>query len=214
MHPAYTPRSREPITPDTTISPMSARPTLLRAALLLFWLAGIGVGWSALARHSAMPGPSADAPAEVSATGGARLLVFAHPRCPCTPATLRTLARLLRATPDHDVAVEIHVMVPTDAEAAWTETQVWALARELPGAAVHPDPGGAAARQYGAAASGQVLFYDAAGALRFAGGLTAGRGHEGQTAGQDALLAAIRSGSSPPAQAPVYGCDLHDADAG
>lgn len=188
-------------------------PRLFPRIALLLWLAGVGVGWSALAFHGAMPGTPAEAPVAVEAAARPRLLVFAHPRCPCTPATLRTLARLLRTAPT-DLAVEVYVMVPAEADEAWTQTHVWALAEQVPGATVQPDPNGATARQYGAAASGQVLFYDAAGALRFAGGLTAGRGHEGRTAGQDALLAAIQAGTSSPTQAPVYGCDLHDADAG
>ena len=44
----------------------------------------------------------------------------------------------------------------------------------------------------GATTSGHVLLYDAGGVLRFAGGITDGRGHEGDNAGLDAALALLR----------------------
>jgi hypothetical protein len=69
------------------------------------------------------------------------------------------------------------------------------------------DDGGAIARSFGALTSGEVLLYDARGALRFAGGITAARGHEGDSEGRDALEASIR-GATGQARAAVFGCSL------
>ena len=70
------------------------------------------------------------------------------------------------------------------------------------------------ARRYGAATSGYAVLYAPDGRLAFAGGITAGRGHEGDNAGEDAILDAINSGPAGgcPTRMPVFGCALFDDD--
>jgi len=71
-----------------------------------------------------------------------------------------------------------------------------------------------------------VLLYDAAGALRFSGGITAARGHEGDSMGAAAILSLLSAASpavtaalAPEARqtalraAPVFGCPLEEHDA-
>jgi hypothetical protein len=61
---------------------------------------------------------------------------------------------------------------------------------------------------FGATTSGQVMVYDASGAIRFSGGITDGRGHEGDNAGLSAILGLVRDGKAAVSTTPVYGCSL------
>jgi hypothetical protein len=72
------------------------------------------------------------------------------------------------------------------------------------------DEGGAEARRFGAATSGQALLYDAAGRLVFSGGITPARGHSGDSAGRDAIIRWVERGTAPQKSAFVFGCSLHD----
>jgi hypothetical protein len=59
--------------------------------------------------------------------------------------------------------------------------------------------------------SGQVLAYDGQGRLAFNGGITASRGHEGDSAGRSAVEAML-AGRRHAATAFVFGCLLFDGD--
>jgi hypothetical protein len=61
---------------------------------------------------------------------------------------------------------------------------------------------------FGASTSGQVMVYDASGAIQFSGGITDGRGHEGDNPGMLAVLSLVRDGKSQVSTTPVYGCSL------
>ena len=70
------------------------------------------------------------------------------------------------------------------------------------------DDAGTEAARFRAAASGFVVLYDGDGRLRFAGGLTSSRGHEGDSFGRRRILAVL-SGQTPDRDdAPVFGCAL------
>ena len=79
--------------------------------------------------------------------------------------------------------------------------------REVP---VVADRNGQMAAQLGAETSGHVVLFDAAGQVRYHGGLTRSRGHRGKSPAQDAMLTVLSApGSVAEAQtAPVYGCAL------
>ncbi len=75
------------------------------------------------------------------------------------------------------------------------------------------DERGEAAKRFGARTSGLFFVYDADGRLRFRGGLTAARGHEGDNAGLEAAVATVRgetpeTSSAGIARSPVFGCAL------
>jgi hypothetical protein len=70
------------------------------------------------------------------------------------------------------------------------------------------DKDGKNAVAFGASTSGDVRVYDTSGALRFSGGITDGRGHEGDNTGLDSVLDLVRVGKSPVSATPVYGCSL------
>jgi hypothetical protein len=173
------------------------------------WLAALAFGLAWAARYSAVPCASADGPAEwprasrISRAEGAQLVLFAHPECPCTRSTLRELERMVARVPGLSAAVVFSSALPEDPRGS----SLWPLAQRIPGVAVVADAGGAEARLFGAATSGQAVLVDRHGRIVFRGGLTAARGHEGDAPAQDAI-AQIVQGKPAPDRAPVFGCSL------
>jgi hypothetical protein len=204
-----------PIQIDSPPGPRSAHP-YVRLALLTAWVAGVLAGFYLLwlyAGSAGEAGPGAErwptaAPA-APAADRLTVLVFAHPHCPCTRATVRVLARVLARHPDA-AAVRVLFWTPPDAPPGWAETDLRGAAAALPGVTVQADAGGRQARQFGARTSGQVAVYDPAGRLLFRGGVTGARGHEGDNPGADAVAALLGGSAAPTPDAPCFGCPLFD----
>jgi len=190
------------------------------------WLAVAAFGLRALLEYQARPGDSAHAPATWPARstltrhpGSATVVLFAHPKCPCTGASLGELQRsLAHATKPIDAWIVF--VLPPGSDPSWAKSELVQQADDLPHAHVWVDRGGVEAHRFDAHTSGQVLLYDADGKLCFEGGITPGRGHMGDSAGGDAV-AALAGGPAPldaradTSHTPVFGCALFDAsDAG
>jgi hypothetical protein len=190
-------------------------------ALTAVWIALAGAGLWVLYAYENRPGAAATAPQRWPAAtrlgradGRPTLVFLAHPRCSCTRASLTELAEVLAraTTPLKTYVVFIR---PDGFEPNWEKTDIWRRAQALPGVTVTRDDGGSEATVFGAATSGQTLLYDARGTLLFSGGITGARGHEGENAGELALITAI-NGSTPRdsaqgqrrARSNVFGCAL------
>jgi hypothetical protein len=141
----------------------------------------------------------------------AQLLFFSHPKCPCTKASLRELSRLMADT-NGRMAITIIFAVPEGLDRSFADTDLKAFAEQLPGAKVIVDDNEAITRKYGAETSGFVVLYDSEGKLRFHGGITSSRGHEGDSAGKDAIYKIVMEKPNYLDNAPVYGCPLHKKD--
>jgi hypothetical protein len=138
------------------------------------------------------------------------LLVFAHPACPCTRATLAELERLLATCCDQ---FDAHVLfiAPEGTDSSWRDTDLVRTARRIPSVTVHVDAGRRETDLFRERTSGACLVYDTSGRLLFNGGLTAARGHEGDNPGTAAIKALMaRKGEQPPV--PVFGCPLFECD--
>jgi hypothetical protein len=186
---------------------------LVRATAAL-WLGAVASGIALLAAYASRPGVAARAPAGWPAAsaiarqhGVPTVLVFAHPECPCTRATLGELDRTLARV---DGGVDVHVLfaTPLGTADAWRDADLARMAAAIPGVRIHGDAGGREAARFGVATSGQVLLYDARDRLRFAGGVTGARGHAGDNAGHDRLLDRLTAARGDAAAAPVFGCAL------
>ncbi len=81
----------------------------------------------------------------------------------------------------------------------------------MSGVTIEHDRTGDDARALGAETSGDVFFYDADGALRFHGGLTTARGHEGASPGADAILALVSHQPTSVVATAAFGCCLAEA---
>jgi hypothetical protein len=137
----------------------------------------------------------------------ATLVMFAHPKCPCTRASVEELNRLL-ARSSGQITTHVFFLRPKEAAEDWTQTDLWRTAAAIPGVTVHEDLDGAQGHRFGAETSGYVALYDAKGELLFKGGITAGRGHAGDNVGASAIVSLSGGGSAALRQTPVYGCSL------
>jgi hypothetical protein len=174
------------------------------------------VGLARLWSYDTAPGEAAAAPdawpetTSIARTPGTSTLVMLlHPQCPCSRASVAELGRLLTRVGDR---VETHVVVlaPANQTEHWVRSDLWRAAAVLPGVHMRMDTNGHEARRFGSVTSGQMLLYDADGRLRFSGGITASRGHEGDSAGRSALEALIADVPAARTTTPVFGCGLID----
>lgn len=182
------------------------------------WLIAAAVGQHVILNYdyaAAVPGtppekwPSAT---KIPRTPGiSSLIVVAHPHCPCTSATVEELARLMAVLHDKATATVVFVRPPGFSE-EWEKTDLWRNAARIPGVSVLSDVGETETSLFGAQASGQTMLYDASGNLRFSGGITASRGHAGDSPGRSAILSIVNTGISGKTQTSVYGCSLHNPE--
>lgn len=139
------------------------------------------------------------------------LVLFAHPKCPCTRATIGELS-LLMARCQGRVASHVLFLRPGDVAPGWELTDLWEAAAIIPGVEVLTDLEGAEASLFRAATSGQVVVYGRDGRLAFEGGITASRGHAGDNPGRAAIVALATDRMAGFRQTSVFGCSLCSSD--
>jgi hypothetical protein len=176
------------------------------------WLSCIFIGFKAQSNYSYTPGTSAGVastwPGGVPrlAEGRSTLVIFAHPECPCTTATLHELSEIMaRYAGSLDARVVFYV--PSIRPANWSEMHP-SSKMAIPGVRASEDPDGVLARKFGARTSGQTYFYDAQGRLKFSGGITRSRGETGENRGREAITAILAGKTPLVARTPVFGCSL------
>lgn len=181
---------------------------------IVAWTAFVVAGLWVAGDYAATAGTRGEAPiawpstASFSPSPGKKTLVmFAHPRCPCTRASLSELDRLMAAASD-DVEAYVLIARPAALDAAWVETDLVAHARRIPRTRVVEDPGSLEAARFGAETSGHLFVYDERGTLELSGGLTAARGHEGQSLGRDDVLAVLSRRAPVTRTHEVFGCPI------
>jgi hypothetical protein len=186
-------------------------------SIAILWCASVGSGLLGLSIYATTPGEPARSGANWPADSRIpfdcerpNLLVFLHPCCPCSRATLAELERIIAAT-ERRAAVGIVLVQPERMPEEWGRTAIFQTANTIPGASILIDRGGALARRFGAMTSGQVLLYASSGELVFEGGITGSRGHEGDNAGRAAVICGINGAGNSGHWAPVFGCKLYDA---
>ena len=140
------------------------------------------------------------------------LLVFVHPYCSCTVATIHEIATLSAGRNSQNGRPSTTVLFYRPRNSGWRPGKLWSqVESEIPGARAAWDDDGREARRFGARTSGYTLLYDAQGDLLFKGGVTGSRGHEGGNFGIDQLRASIDTGRPAPRGSLVFGCALADA---
>ncbi|MEX1042504.1 MAG: hypothetical protein WDZ51_17865 [Pirellulaceae bacterium] len=135
------------------------------------------------------------------------LLMFVHPRCPCSRASLNELA-LLMTHCQGKVDTQVLFLRPTVEPDNWAQTDLWKSAERIPGVIPQGDFDGAEHRRFGAKASGEVFLFQPDGTLSFHGGITSGRGHEGDNPGRLSVERLLLAGDSAVQGTPVFGCQL------
>jgi hypothetical protein len=191
----------------STVSP-------IRLLLIAFaWTIAVGLGMNRLLEYENTAAPAGVVASRWPETsslprraGRPTLVMLAHPRCPCTRASLGELEIIAAQTQG---LLDLHVVF-LQSKAFDYRSGLWRTAVALPGANVRVDPDGVEIGRFGALASGHVLLYDAAGRLAFSGGITSSRGHSGANTGRDAVVTLARQGRAEVLNTPVFGCALHD----
>lgn len=138
------------------------------------------------------------------------LVMFVHPRCPCSRASLGELAVLLAQSPQR-VNVHVVFLKPAEVDGRWLASDLWRQAELISGVTLDTDEAGTEARRFQSQISGDTVLYAAGGKLLFHGGITAERGHAGDNAGRSTLLALLKNqtfGAGKIPSTPVFGCAL------
>lgn len=183
----------------------------------IVWLAGIAYGARWWMAYDHTPGPTAGIALQWPQTSHlpreprrGTLVMFAHPHCACTRASLRRLTDALNACAVRPNVYVLFSPVPSADE----NDESRRLAQAIPGAHVAVDRDVRETTAFGATTSGHTVFYDAEGRLRFAGGLTAERGDVRECEYDGALLRVLTVPQYPLVRTPVFGCGLVRSDEG
>lgn len=182
--------------------------------LLGVWAIAILAGLGLLTEFDTAPGAQGSPPRGWPAGSVARLdpdrptlLMFAHPRCPCTRASIGELQQIVANSLDA-ANVQIFFRTPAAKSDDWTRTALWEQAAAIPRAAIYADPNGDEAARFGVKTSGHVLVFGTDGKLLFSGGITAARGHAGDNPGRGAVSALLAGSADAAADHAVFGCEL------
>ncbi len=183
------------------------------------WLTVTLSGTWLMIAYSNAPGAAGEVSAEWPRTSGVphsanrpTVLMFVHPHCPCSRASVGELALLMAHGGDR-ADVRVIFLDPAGMEADWVKTDLWIAAAAIPGVTVMSDSAGRVARTFGAVTSGDTRFYDGSGRLLFHGGITAARGHSGDNVGRTAIEELLR-GTPGEVATPVFGCALFGKEEG
>lgn len=179
------------------------------------WLACVVCGYCFLLTYEGSPGAAAQA-ATTMPSGTViqptkqefSLVMFVHPQCPCTRASLHELELALTRSPK--MQTYIVFLHPTDVDSSWVQSDLWNEARTIPNTVLIDDKGGALAARFGVTTSGEVLLYGPSRRLLFSGGITAARGHEGDNEGLNAVVALTNGRPTTVHSTNVFGCSLTD----
>ena len=199
-----------------TSSPRRRLIAVVSALAVVLWSAAVVAGIRQIWSYENTPGGRSSVPANWPGSSlvsvereRATLVMFVHPLCACTRASLTELREALDAM-DRSPAVWIVLLSPKGIVKDWNE-HIAAMAQRLPEAKIVIDVEGTMADTFGASTSGHAVVYDRDGKLTFSGGITEGRGHVGDNAGRRDLVAALRGGDFAH-EHPIYGCGLDDPE--
>ena len=182
----------------------------------ILWIFAVGYGLHAMMVYKGRPGPVGQTPDSwpkngVVALSAAQpqLIMFAHPKCPCTQASLGEL-EALAAQANGKFEATVSFYEPDSKAETWENTANVKSARSIPGVRVVFDKNGQLANRFGAQTSGQTVLYSPSGKLLFSGGITGSRGHLGDNLGFESILKLINTESASPVRTTAYGCELFD----
>lgn len=202
--------------PTTQANDWQTRYRFALPALVVLWsfvvLSGLAVLWN----YESMPGDWLTQPEAwpVASTidrceSDYTLVMFAHPRCPCTRASIRELEVLMTRVAPRVEAI-VMFLSPQGVAHDWHQTDLWRHVAAIPNASPAVDHNGSEAALFGAQVSGHVELFDRLGRRVFSGGITVSRGHEGDNEGRASIESLVLRGEKRHAETFVYGCALHE----
>jgi hypothetical protein len=185
---------------------------------LVAWATVVAFGFGWLTLYETRPGAGAAASGHWPPDSGLRrdpgrwtLLLFLHPRCPCSRASLEELDTIVSEAGDRVCAYVIFCK-PRGVPPGWEKTATWRRAGAVRGVSVYCDDGDEERRRFGPETSGHTLLYDPDGRLCYSGGITRARAQTGDSPGRSAVLSFLRGETPPAREEPVFGCPLVDPE--
>ncbi|PQO39162.1 hypothetical protein C5Y96_04680 [Blastopirellula marina] len=176
------------------------------------WVVLIGGAFTALLGYHNIPGQRSDHgmvwPINHSIkldTQRPNLMVFIHPQCPCSVATLNELARIQAVC---GVRLNTQVIFYSPTEMQWEDTSKVRQALAIPNVHITNDADGQLAQQFGALTSGHTMLYSGDGRRIFSGGITPTRGHEGDNLGRKSIVQYVLDGETDCDRTNVFGCPI------
>src|SRR4051795_12491971 len=137
----------------------------LTVLLGLAWAGAAVVGGHALLHYENAPGDVGNIPPAWPANSSIQLapdrptlVMFAHPQCPCTRASISELASIVAHT-QGKARVLVLFYTPRDAADEWRNTDLSRSAAQIPGVAVLSDVDGEEAERFGAETSGHAFLF-------------------------------------------------------
>jgi hypothetical protein len=135
------------------------------------------------------------------------LVMFLHPKCPCSRASVTELAVALTHAKG-GLDAQVVFVQPAGTPDGWAGTDLWSQAGAMPGVTGRLDRDAAEAARFHAKTSGDTFVFAPDGRLLFHGGITTARGEEGDNPGLAAIEAIAARQSPPVAHTPAFGCPL------
>lgn len=177
-------------------------------------------GFVTLTDYSSRPAPHTDVLAELPADvhfetsqadkNSPTILLFYHPKCPCTLASARCLARLasrFNGSPNFYA----YAYCPAEEPDTWIASSTTDELRTINNVTIFPDRNAEKCKQFGVRISGHILVYNSAGKLVFSGGITPYRGHEGGSMAAMDFIQHANGKVLEPSCWPTFGCSILDA---
>jgi len=186
---------------------------LATALFAILWIAAVAVGLRVLFQYENRPGRIGAIPRTWPTTEVERaadrptLVMFVHPHCPCSEASLGELAKIMARLQGRIEAYVLFVK-PNATGRDWVDTDLLHDARAIPGVKVVVDAGGKEAGRFGVETSGHTFLFGVDGRLLFSGGITASRGHAGANVGESSILALFNQQAPIRSETLVFGCPL------
>ncbi len=180
------------------------------------WSVAVGSGLWAMFEYEMTPGAVSASPDRWPAGSALRLdprcptlVMFVHPHCPCSRASLHELLVLTTHCGAQMKSIVVFLK-PRGFEQDWEKTDLWETAGSIPGTTCYSDVDGTETARFQARVSGETLVYNAAGNLLFHGGITVSRGHQGDNAGRSTIESLLAGEPVALRHTPVFGCSLRE----
>lgn len=179
--------------------------------LIFFWFLIVIFGTGSMFLYSLTPGKSSAlerAPGSTKLlenTGNPTLLLFIHPQCSCSKATLKELVKLLEER--GPLEVKIIFINPSNVE-NFLDGEIWNQAIRIPDVDVLVDTNHVEAKLFKVKTSGHAILFDESGKRVFSGGLTASRGHEGTSSGSEFIRSWLQNRSEKTFISKIFGCSF------
>lgn len=189
------------------------------APLLFVWVIAVAGSLVWLARYETSPSAAGTAvelwphnPQIEIDRSVPTLLMFVHPKCPCTRASVGELSQLMTHCQGM-VSAYVVLVEPPGVAAGWSNTDLGRSAGQIPGVQIIADKDAKLARAFHAETSGETFLYDTCCQIRFHGGITVSRGHRGENVGRWSIVGILTDDKHTDrlVETSVFGCPLHDS---